>query len=324
MNCRRIPIVVAVFALATDPVIAQDADTDHSPVVLTGTQATYSVTSALVLDTPIEVVNVPEDGREFAVLRAYLERRKDRFAMLFSAATAVVALTNALPGDPLYRYAREANVGIVNIDAAIPWTFDTPGVALIDMPDSDVQWATPSTEASEGIAPWFWLSIPNTLRMADIVANDLAALYPAFEATISANLDRFKRTLLETRAAYQNRLLEAADDTVFALTGDFVYMTNDLGLFVDGYFIRQDVDWTNDDLTALTAYLRAHEIGVVIHKWVPSDAIQAAVQAAGAQLVVLDTGDQGRIVGDTLAPDGLQQILVDNLEKITSALSQRE
>ena len=35
------------------------------------------------------------------------------------SADAVVTLTNALPGDPLYRFAREANIRIVDIEAAI-------------------------------------------------------------------------------------------------------------------------------------------------------------------------------------------------------------
>jgi ABC-type Zn uptake system ZnuABC Zn-binding protein ZnuA len=236
---------------------------------------------------------------------------------------AVVSVTNALPADPLYRYAREANIRVVDIDAALPWTYDTPGVALVDSPRSDVQWAG-STDDATGepvTAPYFWLSLSNTMRMADIVAADLVALFPAFAETLSANLDAFKREMLDIRSTYQNRLIEAGDDTVFALTGDFVYLTNDMGLFVDGYFIRQDVRWTESDLAALTARLKQREIRVVIHKWVPNDAIQAAIRAGGAQLVVLETADPGRIAGDTLAVEGLQQIHVDNLEKITGALA---
>jgi ABC-type Zn uptake system ZnuABC Zn-binding protein ZnuA len=321
---RSILAVTAGTLLVSSHAFAQDAMSERPPLVLTATQATYSVASALTAGTPVVVVNIPDDGREFAVLKPYIERRKDRLATLFASATAVVSVTNALPADPLYRYARAANVRIVDIDAALPWTYDTPGVALIDAPISDVHWAQPTTQASPavGTSPWFWLSISNTIRMADITASDLNALFPALATTVSANLARFKRALLEVRGNYQDRLLAAADDTVFALTGDFVYLTNDLGLFVDGYFIKQDVNWTQDDLIALTAHLEERDIRVVIHKWEPSDAIQAAIHAAGAQLVVLETGDQGRIVDDALATDGLQQILIANLDKITTALSE--
>ena len=96
---------------------------------------------------------------------------------------------------------------------------------------------------------------------------------------------------------------------MFALTGDFVYLTNDMGLYVDGYFVKQDVRWTDADLAKLTHHLRDNGIKVVIHKWQPSEAIQNAVRAAGAELVVLDAGDPGVVVDRALAPDGLQQIL---------------
>jgi hypothetical protein len=55
----------------------------------------------------------------------------------------------------------------------------------------------------------------------------------------------------------------------------------------------------------------------------PSDAIQAAIAAAGARLVVLQSGDPGIVADDALAPEGLQQILQGNLAALTSALEPR-
>ena len=144
-------------------------------------------------------------------------------------------------------------------------------------------------------------------------------MFPDSAATIGTNLEALKQQLLDLRGDYQNRLIESGADVVFALTGDFVYLTNDMGLFVDGYFIKQDVRWTETDLTALTKHLRDNGIKVVLHKWLPSDAIQGAVRAAGAELVVLDAGDPGVVVDRALAADGLQQILRKNLEAIAAA-----
>ena len=295
----------------------------RAETVLTGTQATYSLTSALVANTGIEVANVPADGRELALLTDYIGRRMDRLAPDFAAATAVVSLTNALPGDPLYRFAREANVRIVNIDAALPWSLSMPGVALTDSPRSTVDWGSDTDAPAAATAPYFWLSIPNAIRMADIIAHDLGRIFPESADPIARNLDALKRELLALRGDYQNRLIELGDDAVFALTGDFVYLTNDLGLYVDGYFIKQDIRWTEDDLAALTRHLREHSIHVVIHKWQPSEAIQAAVAAADARIVVLQSGDPGIVVDDALARDGLQRILAGNLDSIQSALDSR-
>ena len=313
-------LLCAIASLASPQVSSQAVDADQR-VVLTGTQATFSLTSALTADTGIRVVNVPEDGRQLTLLRDYIARRIERFEPLFASATAVVSLTNALPGDPLYRFARDENIRVVNIEAATPWSFGTSGVALTDTPISDVPWAAETSPESSAVAPYFWLSVSNAIRMADIIGADLAELFSENADTIGENLDELKWSLLNLRNDYQNRLIESADDTVFALSGDFVYLTNDMGLFVDGYFIKQDIHWTDSDLSALTERLSTRGIRVVLHRWLPSDAIQEAVSAAGAELVVLDTADPGIVDGDTLAIDGLQQILQSNLESIHSALN---
>lgn len=309
------------LARAAAALIALLSATVHAATVLTGNQATFSLTSALVANTPLEVANVPADGREMSLLTDYIGRRTDRFAPVFEEATAVVSLTNALPGDPLYRFARDANIRIVDIDAAIPWSLTMPGVALTETPVSNVTWGSDSDEPDTATAPYFWLSVSNAIRMADIIAHDLSEIFPDSAASIAANLDALKRSLLSLRGDYQNRLIDISDDTVFALTGDFVYLTNDMGLFVDGYFIKQDIRWTEADLAALTRHLTDRGVRVVIHKWQPSEAIQAAIAAAGAELVVLQSGDPGIVDGDALAVDGLQRILADNLDAIFSALA---
>ena len=309
-------VVVAAMAWAAT---AQEADDASAPLVLTGTQATYSLAVALTAGTPIQVRNVPADGRSFALLKDYIARRADTLAPTFEAATAVVTLTNALPGDPLYRFARDANIRIVDIEAAVPWSLDAPGVGLAEAPASNVAWGADPDPPESTVAPYLWLSVSNVIRMGDIIAYDLAALFPDSAAKVGENLDGLKRSLLELRGEYQDRIIETGADVVFALTGDFVYLTNDMGLFVDGYFIKQDVRWTEADLAALTKHLRDNGIKVVVHEWEPSEAIRNAVSTAGAKLVVLDTGDPGVVVDRALAPDGLQQILRKNLEAIVAA-----
>lgn len=318
MSSRRVIALLAVVVAAVGPLQAQEAS---PPLVLTGTQATYSLTVALTNGTPIRVQNVPADGRQLALLKDYIQRRMDTLAPTFAGAAAVVTLTNALPADPLYRFAREANIRIVDIEAGVPWSLDAPGVALADTPVSNVTWGSDTDPVETTVAPYFWLSVSNAIRMGDIIARDLEALFPDSAATISANLETLKRSLLDLRGDYQNRLIETGADVVFALAGDFVYLTNDMGLFVDGYFIKQDVRWTDADLAALTKHLRDNAIKVVIHKWLPSEAIQNAVRAADAKLVVLDAGDPGVVVDRSLAPDGLQQILRKNLEAVVAAAS---
>ena len=317
LSARTVRTAILALLAAHIQAAAQSPQT-----ILTGTQATYSLASALTRETPIHAVNVPEDGRRMSLLKDYIGRRTEALAPTFAAATAVISLTNALPGDPIYRFARDANIRIVDIDAASPWSFSTAGVALTDTPVSNVDWGTDTDPVRAATAPYFWLSLSNAIRMGDIIAHDLIELFPDSEAAIQKNLDELKWSLLNLRNEYQNRLIEAGNDTVFALTGDFVYLTNDMGLYVDGYFIKQDIRWTAADLVSLTNHLEQRDIGVVIHKWMPSDAIQAAVSDAGATLVVLDSADPGMVEERQLVADGLQRILRNNLDAIHSALSQ--
>ena len=114
---RRAACIAAALLLACAWAAPLRAAEAAGPVILTANQATYSITSALVKGTSIQVRNLPADGREMALLQDYISRRMDSLTPVFSAATAVVTLTNALPEDPLYRFARQANIRIVNIDA---------------------------------------------------------------------------------------------------------------------------------------------------------------------------------------------------------------
>jgi len=312
-------VAATILLLLTTPLQAAD---EQPAVVISANQATYSLAVALTLQTPIQIVNIPQDGRQMSVMKDYIARRMERLAPTFASATAVISMTNALPEDPIYRFARDANIRIVDIDAASPWSLDSAGVALTDAPVSNVDWGTDTDPPDAATAPYFWLSLSNAIRMADIIAHDLGELFPDSAQTIERNLDALKWSLLNLRNEYQNRLIEAGDDTVFALTGDFVYLTNDMGLYVDGYFIKQDIRWTEADLANLSTHLRQNGIKVVIHKWVPSEAIQLAISEAGAKLVVLDAGDPGMVEEDALLADGLQRILRNNLEAVYSALSQ--
>jgi ABC-type Zn uptake system ZnuABC Zn-binding protein ZnuA len=313
-------VLLLVLLLSTSPSSAIDV-TDGLKVV-TSTQATYSIARALLEETSIETINVPEDGRRFYSLKDYIERRAARFEPLFKSADAVIAMTNALPADPLYRFARQANIHLVYIDAAQPWSLSSPGVSLIEQPATNVDWASDETDHAAGSdAPYFWLSLTNAVRMSDIVGGDLARTFPEFSAVILANRDALKIELLALYREFQNKLLDVADISVFALANEFVYLTNDMGLYVDGYFLKQDIDWTEEDLSMLTARLKSRGVGVVLHKWQPSEVIQKAVQAADAEIIVLDTADPGITVDRRLVADGYQQVLRGNLEKLFQALT---
>ena len=317
----KILVALALVFLFVGQASAINAEDGLS--VITGTQVTYSLTVALLKDTDIETVNIPADGRRFDALKDYIARRTDQLGETFAAADAVVSMTNVLSADPIYRFARQFNINIVNIDAAQPWSFNASGVTVVEVPNSNVDWFEPDDEAGHATAnsPYFWLSLSNAVRMADLVGSDLARVFPIQQKTILANRNQLKQDLLAISREYQNKFIEVADNTVFALSDEFVYLTNDFALYVDGYFIKQDINWTDADVKKFCEYLKRQGIKTVIHKWQPDERITAAINEAGAQLVILNNADPGLAEDRKLIEDGYQQILRSNLEALYQAMN---
>ncbi len=187
-------------------------------------------------------------------------------------------------------------------------------------PVDDVPWSVPESQTARVPSLHFWLSPINAARAAEIVARDLIRLFPADSAQIEGNLAGFRAAMLDLKREYDTKLATVDDVTVMALAPDFVYLTNDFGLFVDGYFLKQDRDWTDADLAAFEAYLADRAISAVLHKWEPDPPIMAAIEAAGASLVVLDPIDAGPVEDGVLIPDGYQRQLEANLEAVYTAL----
>jgi len=301
------------------PVFAQETDTEETSLVLTALPVTYSLTTALLQNTPVTVENLPARGRRLNGLSNYFSSSAERLQSTFLNATAVVTIGKLWSGDPLYTAARQANIRIVEIDATQPWSNSMEGIAVAVQPQQLAPWSEGSnTEAGDSI--WFWLSLTNAVRSTDIIARDLQRLFPDSAETIQINQLSLRNELLSMLREYELRLASASDITVFSLAPELVYLTNELGLFVDGSFFVQDIDWTEADAQAFENYLRDNRIPVVLHKWEPDELIKNAIAAAGARLVVLETLDAGIVEGGQMTGDSYMQLMRQNLEALVLAL----
>ena len=313
---------VLVVAVAR-PAIAAD---ESEVLVLTALPATYSIASALARETRIYVVNVPADGRPMNALGRYFEKPGKDVLALFAQADAVVSIGKLWHDDPLYRAARAQNIRVVDIDATEPYSTTMPGIALVRQPSGGTPpWQDSGGSAQDtsgaGASPYFWLGLSNGVRAAEIVAHDFLSLAPRDGERIARNLAAYRRKLLDLKRTHEAKLATRDDVTVFALSADFAYLTNDLGIRVDGYFLRQDIEWTPTDIDAFRKHLAAHDIRAVIHKWEPSPAIQAAVEDAGATLVILRTSETFAADGAAAREESFVADLEANLKALDSAFS---
>jgi ABC-type Zn uptake system ZnuABC Zn-binding protein ZnuA len=300
-----------------------NAQNNSEVLVLTGLPATYAITRALADGTHVRVANVPAEGRPMSAQARYFEKPGKEAAELLRAADAVVSIRKLWREDPLFASARAQNIRVVDIDATEPFSATMPGIALVKEPEGRAPWekAAGRDATSNRASPYFWLGLSSSARAAEIVAQDLARLAPQDAERIARNLETFRRRLFDLKQSYEAKLANLDNVTVFALSGDFVYFTADLDVFVEGYFLKQDIEWTPADLDAFGKHLTSRGIRVVIHKWEPSEAIQQAVKAAGAKLVVLRTGETFGTQEPRQSPEASYEAdLQANLAALYSAL----
>ncbi|WP_224770941.1 metal ABC transporter solute-binding protein, Zn/Mn family [Pseudomonas sp. FEN] len=234
---------------------------------------------------------------------------------VFQQAEAVVTMGNLWRADPLYATARRHNLRIVEIDATRSRDTIKPGVAVVRVPSNDVPWAR-ADKVDGGLSTYAWLSPVNAMRMSALIAADLARLSPSDAPRIKSNLAILKSQLRQLKADYGTRMMALPDMRVLSLADEFIYLFGEFGVFVDGWFVQQDVDWSDADRAALTLYLREHDIHVVVHKWAPNEQIAKAIQDGGARLLLLDTGNPG-ILADPAT--GYDALLRSNLDALVAA-----
>ncbi|MDR6957954.1 ABC-type Zn uptake system ZnuABC Zn-binding protein ZnuA [Pseudomonas brassicacearum] len=288
------------------------ADTGKQQV-LVALPAVYALTSALSAGTALEIVRVPTDAAVPMESQANALSRLD--AAVFQRAAAVVTLSSLWRADPLYTAARRHNLRIVEIDASRSWDAIKPGVAVTRAPSSDVPWAVASG-VDEGPSPYAWLGPVNAMRMAALIAADLARLAPADAPRIERNLATLEGQLRRLKADYGARLTQVPDLRVLSLANEFIYLFGEFGIFVDGWFVQQDIDWSDADCAALIQYLRERDIRVVVHKWAPDARIAKAIQDGGARLLILDAGNPGMLAD---AANEYAALLSSNLDALLAA-----
>lgn len=299
---RTIPLLLFACALlAACNGATRAAEDAGEPLVLTSLAPVHALTQTLAEGTGIRVENLPERPRAMASQTPFFRARGETFSDRFESADAVVAIGRTWSDDPLYTTARQFNIRIVNIDASRPWSFALTGVAVRESPvDGDT-------------LPHYWLSIANAITSLNIIAADLQELFPSRAEAIAGNLASAVNELNRLKTDFELEFIEVLDPVVYSLAEEFAYLTNDLGIFVDGYLVKQDIDWTQQDLAMLTERLQQGNIPVVIHKWEPSEQIRAAIEAGGAELVVLDTLETGT--------GSYRERMAANLDKLLAAFT---
>jgi ABC-type Zn uptake system ZnuABC Zn-binding protein ZnuA len=292
-------LAACISATPQQSVAAETGATGDRPLVLTAMAPVYQLTLPLLAGTEIDLQLLPDSPRTMQAQTTLFTRQAERYADTFGKADAVIGIGRLWTGDPVYTTARSFNIRIVNIDASKPWSHQLDGVSVANSP------------VTGEVSPYFWLSPSNVIRMLEIIGADLQRLYPDAAAAIKTNLEREKAAYVRLKSDFEQRFSAIDDPFVYALADEFVYLTSDVGLFIEKYYVKQDIDWTALDHQIVLTDIKESGVKVVIHKWEPSAEITKTIADAGATLVVLDTLETTEDFRG-----GLQQ----NLDKLIEAL----
>jgi len=212
--------------------------------ILTTTPVTYMLATQLMKGSPITTTYL-------APKRYGLERLNNWYATkgeakaLEAGKTATVAITlKALwPQDPLFVYARQGNINLIEIDASQSISPRAKGIASVQLSDGNR-------------SIYAWLNPNNIGTMLSIVSEDLKRLWPDYAALIENNQQALLVQVRLLINQQQQILFDKEIYSVVLLSDQLEDFASANQLFVVQRLFKAELEWTDQDKSALKALLQ--------------------------------------------------------------------
>lgn len=269
--------------------------------VLTSIQSVYSIAQNITKNTDIEVYSIFDSDVSMDYGKSAFDN-KDLDLTVAKNAVAVIDVAKVWENDYLYEYARRQNIKIIEIDASYSFSGDDySALSLLNYKNGERN-------------PYVWMSLQNTIKMADIIAADLTRLFPKNEKVITTNLKKFTEELKDLENNYLRETLNAKSLSVTALTENLDYLFNELNIFANHVEFSQMTSENIDEIMK--------ESGskiIVSDKWLKKEVI-SEIEKKGGKFIVLDTFNIPRELNEKMDPDGYLKGMKENLDKLAKAL----
>lgn len=269
--------------------------------VLTSIQSVYSIAQNITKNTDIEVYSIFDSDVSMDYGKSAFDN-KDLDLTVAKNAVAVIDVAKVWENDYLYEYARRQNIKIIEIDASYSFSGDDySALSLLNYKNGERN-------------PYVWMSLQNTIKMADIIAADLTRLFPKNEKVITTNLKKFTEELKDLENNYLRETLNAKSLSVTALTENLDYLFNELNIFANHVEFSQMTSENIDEIMK--------ESGskiIVSDKWLKKEVI-SEIEKKGGRFIVLDTFNIPRELNEKMDPDGYLKGMKENLDKLAKAL----
>ena len=252
--------------------------------ILTATPVTYMLASELTQNTGITTTFLPPKRYGVTRLPNWFASKGDVVTKQASKkAQAVITLGAIWPQDPLYVYARQGNIKIVEIDASQAISPRAQGVAALRLDDGST-------------SLYSWLNPTNLSRMAAIVSEDLQRLWPEKSQQIEKNQQQLMRDVRQLINNQQQVLMEAGVDSVVLLSSELEDFASGNQLFVVDRLTTPELEWTDKDKQNLRE-LVAEDNTLWLLSTKKLTASQRALLPKEVNVMVIDSVDRWGRVG---------------------------
>lgn len=281
---------------------AKKQKTVEPMTVATSIPALESLTKEILKGTPISVVN--PFGNEISIeeLDGIDKQFETELDTLSPKIAAVITIRSIIPTDRLFIQIRHRNIRAIEIDCATPLSPVLTAVGKVKKDNGEV-------------SPFVWLSLSNSIRMAEVLQSDLSALFPQFSEKITANLADLKMRANTLRNDFAAKSLEFDNFNAITLSDDFDYLLKDIDLFVIGNF-PPEYEWTAEQTAEFERLLKNQPVGVVINRWETGTPADEIMQKFGVKNAALKTG----IPAEDSFLNGFLEFWEENISAILSAM----
>lgn len=270
-------------------------------IVITSTQPLYSLTTYITKDTDIKVYNA--FGSETSMTMSREAINEENFDLsIAKKAQAVIDIAKIWHDDTIYRKARMNNIKIIEIDASFPYDNKVSSLFF--------------NEFSNGKTNFYvWLGTKNLIRMANIIARDLARIYPKQKEKIEKNVIIFTNKILEEESISDSSFVNAKSLEVISLSENIHYLLNDINLYIE-YENPENINAEN-----VAEIMNKKGIKVFVSdRWLKKNVIKA-IKDAGGEFVIINTLDIPMDLNGKMDPDALLKAYRENRQNLLNALS---
>ncbi|MEL0630034.1 ABC transporter substrate-binding protein [Psychromonas aquatilis] len=228
---RYIRFFAMILVLLPTQLLAKD--------ILTTTPVTYMLATQLMKGSAITTTYLAP--KRYGIERLnnwYASKGEAKVAEAAKTSTVAITLKALWPQDPLFIYARQGNIKLIEIDASQSLSPRSRGIATVK-----------SEQGEQSI--YAWLNPNNLSTMLSIVSEDLKRVWPNYAELIEKNQQQLLIDIRHLINQQQQVLFDNEIDSVVLLSDQLEDFSSANQLFVVKRLFKEELEWTDQDKTDL-------------------------------------------------------------------------